>query len=162
LLATGGTMAATLRLIEQLGGHIVGVAFLIELAFLHGRESSRASRSIPSSSTTEEASQVGISTRIALVRGGATLLAGTLLTLGAWAPGASAEEAKTPVSASMILSIFAQPIEPRVSAFDQALREDGPPPRAAACTPQADGSVRCGTGAGSVAVTVRNPCPPGT
>src|SRR5881409_1398884 len=38
LLATGGTMAATLRLIEQLGGHIVGVAFLIELAFLHGRD----------------------------------------------------------------------------------------------------------------------------
>ncbi len=38
LLATGGTMAATLRLIEQLGGHVVGVAFLIELAFLHGRE----------------------------------------------------------------------------------------------------------------------------
>lgn len=38
LLATGGTMAATLRLIEQLRGHVVGVAFLIELAFLHGRE----------------------------------------------------------------------------------------------------------------------------
>jgi len=38
LLATGGTMAATLRLIEQLGGQIVGVTFLIELAFLHGRE----------------------------------------------------------------------------------------------------------------------------
>ena len=38
LLATGGTMSATLRLIEQLGGHVVGVAFLIELAFLHGRE----------------------------------------------------------------------------------------------------------------------------
>jgi adenine phosphoribosyltransferase len=38
LLATGGTMAATLRLIEQLGGHVVGVAFLIELAFLHGRD----------------------------------------------------------------------------------------------------------------------------
>lgn len=38
LLATGGTMAATLRLIEQLGGHVVGVAFLIELAFLKGRE----------------------------------------------------------------------------------------------------------------------------
>src|SRR5262245_16298894 len=37
LLATGGTMLATLRLIEQLGGHVVGVAFLIELAFLHGR-----------------------------------------------------------------------------------------------------------------------------
>jgi adenine phosphoribosyltransferase len=37
-LATGGTMAATLRLIEQLGGHVVGVAFLIELAFLRGRD----------------------------------------------------------------------------------------------------------------------------
>jgi adenine phosphoribosyltransferase len=37
LLATGGTMAATLRLIEQVGGVVVGVAFLIELAFLHGR-----------------------------------------------------------------------------------------------------------------------------
>jgi adenine phosphoribosyltransferase len=38
LLATGGTMAATLRLIEQLGGQVVGVAFMIELAFLRGRE----------------------------------------------------------------------------------------------------------------------------
>jgi len=38
LLATGGTMAATLRLIEQLGGVVVGVAFMIELAFLHGRD----------------------------------------------------------------------------------------------------------------------------
>ncbi len=38
LLATGGTMAATLRLIEQLGGVVVGVAFLIELAFLGGRQ----------------------------------------------------------------------------------------------------------------------------
>jgi adenine phosphoribosyltransferase len=38
LLATGGTMAATLRLIELLGGRVVGVAFMIELAFLHGRE----------------------------------------------------------------------------------------------------------------------------
>ena len=38
LLATGGTMAATLRLIGQLGGRVVGVTFLIELAFLHGRE----------------------------------------------------------------------------------------------------------------------------
>jgi adenine phosphoribosyltransferase len=38
LLATGGTMAATLRLLEQLGGVVVGVAFMIELAFLHGRD----------------------------------------------------------------------------------------------------------------------------
>jgi adenine phosphoribosyltransferase len=38
LLATGGTMAATLRLIQQLGGKVIGVAFMIELAFLKGRE----------------------------------------------------------------------------------------------------------------------------
>lgn len=38
LLATGGTMAATLRLITRLGGVVVGTAFLIELAFLKGRE----------------------------------------------------------------------------------------------------------------------------
>jgi adenine phosphoribosyltransferase len=42
LLATGGTMAATLRLVEQLGGVVVGVAFLIELAFLHGRDKLRS------------------------------------------------------------------------------------------------------------------------
>lgn len=37
LLATGGTMAACCRLVAGLGGHIVGIAVLIELAFLHGR-----------------------------------------------------------------------------------------------------------------------------
>ncbi|MCK6455048.1 MAG: adenine phosphoribosyltransferase [Phycisphaerae bacterium] len=38
LLATGGTMAACCELVESLKGQIVGVAFLIELAFLKGRE----------------------------------------------------------------------------------------------------------------------------
>jgi len=37
LLATGGTMAATLRLVQQSGGVVMGIAFLIELAFLGGR-----------------------------------------------------------------------------------------------------------------------------
>ena len=37
LLATGGTMAAACQLVEQLGGEIVGVVFLIELSFLNGR-----------------------------------------------------------------------------------------------------------------------------
>lgn len=37
LLATGGTMRATLRLVERLGGKVVGAAFLIELGFLEGR-----------------------------------------------------------------------------------------------------------------------------
>ena len=38
LLATGGTMGATLRLIRLLGGQVVGAAFMIELGFLHGRD----------------------------------------------------------------------------------------------------------------------------
>ena len=38
LLATGGTMAATLRLIERLGGAVVACEFLIELSFLKGRD----------------------------------------------------------------------------------------------------------------------------
>jgi len=38
LLATGGTAKALCELVEQLGGTVVGCAFLIELAFLHGRE----------------------------------------------------------------------------------------------------------------------------
>jgi len=38
LLATGGTAAATTRLVEKLGGKVVGLLFLIELTFLNGRE----------------------------------------------------------------------------------------------------------------------------
>ncbi|HOI29953.1 MAG TPA: adenine phosphoribosyltransferase [Melioribacteraceae bacterium] len=38
LLATGGTMKAACNLIEKLGGKIVLISFLIELAFLNGRE----------------------------------------------------------------------------------------------------------------------------
>ncbi|MBS4028698.1 MAG: adenine phosphoribosyltransferase [Ignavibacteriales bacterium] len=38
LLATGGTMCAATQLVEQLGGEIIGIAFLIELNFLNGRE----------------------------------------------------------------------------------------------------------------------------
>jgi adenine phosphoribosyltransferase len=36
LIATGGSAAATARLVETLGGEVVGIAFLIELEFLHG------------------------------------------------------------------------------------------------------------------------------
>ncbi|WP_313468111.1 adenine phosphoribosyltransferase [Carnobacterium sp.] len=38
LLATGGTIAATIKLIEQLGGEVVGTAFLVELSELKGRD----------------------------------------------------------------------------------------------------------------------------
>lgn len=37
LLATGGTIAATIELVESLGGIVVGAAFLIELEALKGR-----------------------------------------------------------------------------------------------------------------------------
>lgn len=38
LLATGGTIKATIDLIEELGGEVVGTAFFIELLSLNGRE----------------------------------------------------------------------------------------------------------------------------
>ena len=38
LLATGGTAAATAKLVSGLGGDIVAIAFLIDLAFLKGRD----------------------------------------------------------------------------------------------------------------------------
>ncbi|MBM7554652.1 adenine phosphoribosyltransferase [Thalassobacillus pellis] len=38
LLATGGTIEATIKLVEELGGIVAGCAFLIELTYLHGRD----------------------------------------------------------------------------------------------------------------------------
>lgn len=38
LLATGGTMTASCKLIEEIGGQIVGISFLIELGELAGRD----------------------------------------------------------------------------------------------------------------------------
>ena len=38
LLATGGTAKATCTLVEKLGGQVVGIAFVIELSFLKGRD----------------------------------------------------------------------------------------------------------------------------
>jgi len=38
LLATGGTTRAKIDLVERLGGVVAGCAYVIELAFLHGRE----------------------------------------------------------------------------------------------------------------------------
>ncbi len=44
LLATGGTAEATCRLVTRLGGKIAGLAFLIELTFLKGREKLRGQK----------------------------------------------------------------------------------------------------------------------
>ena len=38
LLATGGTASAVVKLVEQLGGEVVGLAFVVELEFLPGRQ----------------------------------------------------------------------------------------------------------------------------
>lgn len=38
VLATGGTAAATRRLVERAGGLVVGFSFVIDLTFLHGRQ----------------------------------------------------------------------------------------------------------------------------
>ena len=38
LMATGGTALATCKLVKRLGGEVVGLAFLIELSFLKGRD----------------------------------------------------------------------------------------------------------------------------
>lgn len=37
LLATGGTIEATIQLVESLGGVVAGIAFLVELGYLEGR-----------------------------------------------------------------------------------------------------------------------------
>lgn len=38
LLATGGTIEATIKLVQELGGVVAGIAFLIELSYLDGRD----------------------------------------------------------------------------------------------------------------------------
>ena len=38
LLATGGTIEATIKLVEKLGGLVAGIAFLIELSYLEGKK----------------------------------------------------------------------------------------------------------------------------
>jgi hypothetical protein len=84
--------------------------------------------------------------------------AGVLILVAAWSATAVADEAKAPISASMLLSIAAPISESRDAAFDRAMKEPGPPARRPDGEIQPDGSVRYG----SVTMTVRNPCPPGT
>jgi len=80
-----------------------------------------------------------------------------LAAVGLWASAAGADEAKSRLTASMLLNALTS-VEPRGSAFDQALKDGGLEPLPPAGEVQPDGSVRYGR----VVVTVRNPCPPGT
>ena len=41
VLATGGTAVASAKLVETLKAHVIGLSFVIELEFLHGREKLR-------------------------------------------------------------------------------------------------------------------------
>ena len=80
---------------------------------------------------------------------------------GATVAPATADEAKTPVNASMLLNILSAPVEPREAAYDRSIKDQGPAARSSFVV-QPDGSVRYGAGNTSVSVTVKNPCPPGT
>ena len=70
----------------------------------------------------------------------------------------AADEAKTPVSAGMMLNILTAPSTVRANAFDSSLKDEGPAPRSSGGEVLPDGSVRYG----KTTVTVKNPCPPGT
>ena len=83
---------------------------------------------------------------------------GAVIVVSGWSAAAVADEAKSQISASMLLRISAPISESREAAFDRAMKEPGPAPRRADGEVQPDGSVRYG----SMVVTVRNPCPPGT
>jgi len=81
----------------------------------------------------------------------------SLVTLLGLAGTGQADEAKTPINASLLLSIVSSaPVDRREAAFDQSLKEDGRAPLPPAGVVQPDGSVRYG----NVTVTVKNPCPP--
>jgi hypothetical protein len=80
------------------------------------------------------------------------------------ATGASAEEVRPQLNASVILNMLARPIESPEAAFSAGLRLDGTAPRPARADEGQilpDGSVRYGRGSTSLTVSVRNPCPPG-
>ncbi|HZO40272.1 MAG TPA: hypothetical protein VFE97_13700 [Methylomirabilota bacterium] len=85
-------------------------------------------------------------------------LAGSLVLIAAWSSAALADEAKTPIRASLLMSISSPITETRDAAFDRAMKEPAPPAPRTDGEIQPDGSVRYG----NVTITVRNPCPPGT
>ncbi len=88
------------------------------------------------------------------------LLVLTMLAAAAVLGGAPAvaDQAKTPVSATMFLSIMSAPLEARDAAFDRSLKDDGPAQRSTLGDVLPDGTVKYGR----TTITVRNPCPPGT
>jgi hypothetical protein len=75
------------------------------------------------------------------------------------AAAAAHDEAKTPVSGSIILDMAKPPTQSRERAFDEALRGAGPPPKPTLePVVQPDGSVKYG----NTTVIIRHDCPPGS
>ena len=73
VLATGGTAAATCRLVEHLGGVIAGLAFVVELGFLGGRAKlRRTARRARSDHRLNERRRQGCPRSTGSCRGGAT------------------------------------------------------------------------------------------
>jgi hypothetical protein len=85
-------------------------------------------------------------------------LVGAIALVGACSTVAVADEAKSSISSAMLLNMLAPVSESRDAAFDRAMKEPAPPPPRTEGVVQPDGSVRYG----SVTITVKNPCPPGT
>jgi hypothetical protein len=82
-----------------------------------------------------------------------------LLLVGLPAVAAAHEEAKTPITPSIMLDMTRPPAAPRERAFDEALRQPGPTPANKPLEPvvQPDGSIRYG----NTTIIIRHDCPPG-
>ena len=89
-------------------------------------------------------------------------LAAVSLTVGIALP-AAAEEVRQGLNAPMILQMLSRPVEKPEAVMREMLRPDAPTARAVRSEGQVlpDGSVRYGTEAAGVTMTIRNPCPPG-
>jgi hypothetical protein len=85
------------------------------------------------------------------------LVLALLAPLALGAMPAAADEVKTPVSASMLLTIMSTPVEARDTAYNRALMDAPPAARPSIAEVLPDGSVKIDR----AVVTVRNPCPPG-
>jgi hypothetical protein len=80
------------------------------------------------------------------------------LLAGLPAVAAAHDEAKTPISGSIILDMTRPPVQTRERAFDESLRSGGPPPKPSLePVVQPDGSVKYG----NTTIIIRHDCPPG-
>ena len=96
-------------------------------------------------------------------RSGIGLVLAAALAGGLSAP-AAAEEVRQGLNAPMILQMLSRPAEKPESVMREMLRPDAvqaKPVRFDQPQMMPDGSARYGTGAASVTMTIRNPCPPG-